>query len=155
MFGPVRITSCLVVPGADPDAGGVICLEEPENGIHPARIPAIVELLSEMAVDPHYAVGPDNPLRQIIINTHSPLVIQKLQAQNIIVSQAYKSDGASLSLFCPVLGTWRTKSSVKAEEAAVTFGALLDYLGQNEEEEAAPGEESVAQMFHQLEMDCR
>jgi predicted ATPase len=154
--GTLRFLALAII-GADPDAGGVICLEEPENGIHPARIPAIVELLGDMAVDPQYAIGPDNPLRQIIINTHSPLVIQKLQTQDIIVSQSYKSDGASLSLFCPVLGTWRTKSSLKAEEESVTFGALLDYLGQNEteNEEVIPGRENIAQMFHQLEMDCR
>lgn len=152
--GTLRFLALAII-GTDPDAGGVICLEEPENGIHPARIPAIVELLGDMAVDTQYSIGPDNPLRQIIINTHSPLVIQKLQTQNIIVSQAYKSDGASLSLFCPVLGTWRTKASIKEEEAAVTFGALLDYLGHNEKEEIVPGEESIAQLFHQLEMDCR
>jgi predicted ATPase len=152
--GTLRFLALAII-GADPDAGGVICLEEPENGIHPARIPAIVELLGEMAVDPKFAVGPDNPLRQIIINTHSPLVIQKLQTENIIVSQAYKSDGAALSLFCPILGTWRTKSPVQGEETAVTFGALLDYLGPSDTSEAIPGKENVAQLFHQLEIDCR
>ncbi|MDL2357263.1 MAG: AAA family ATPase [Pseudomonadota bacterium] len=151
--GTLRFLALAII-GADPDAGGVICLEEPENGIHPARIPAIVELLGEMAVDPEYAIGPDNPLRQIIINTHSPLVIQKLQTENIIVSQGYDRDGASLSLFCPILGTWRTKSATQGDEASVTFGALLDYLGPSEESESVPGKESVAQLF-QLEIDCR
>nr|WP_307736024.1 AAA family ATPase [Massilia pinisoli] len=152
--GTLRFLALAII-GSDPDAGGVICLEEPENGIHPARIPAIVELLGDMAVDPQYAIGPDNPLRQIIINTHSPLVIQRLQTESIIVSQAYKSDGASLSLFCPILGTWRTKSGIAAEDAAVTFGALLDYLDAGEDEEAEPGKENVAQLYHQLEIDCR
>lgn len=152
--GTLRFLALAII-GADPDAGGVICLEEPENGIHPARIPAIVELLGDMAVDPQYAIGPDNPLRQIIINTHSPLVIQKLQTESIIVSQAYKRDGASLSLFCPILGTWRTKSPVQGEETSVTFGALLDYLGPGEASESVPGKENVAQLFHQLEIDCR
>ncbi|NNG25114.1 AAA family ATPase [Telluria aromaticivorans] len=153
--GTLRFLALAII-GADPEAGGVICLEEPENGIHPARIPAIVSLLDDMAVDPQYAIGPDNPLRQIIINTHSPLVIQKLQTQSIIVSQAYKSDGASLSLFCPILGTWRTKANFQEEEASVTFGALLDYLGPAEEDEdVTPGKESVGQLFHQLEIDCR
>ena len=152
--GTLRFLALAII-GSDPDAGGVICLEEPENGIHPARIPAIVELLGNMAVDPQYAIGPDNPLRQIIINTHSPLVIQRLQTESIIVSQAYKSDGASLSLFCPILGTWRTKSGIAAEDSAVTFGALLDYLDAGEDEEAEPGKENVAQLYHQLELDCR
>jgi predicted ATPase len=151
--GTLRFLALAII-GADPEAGGVICLEEPENGIHPARIPAIVELLSGMAVDPQFAIGPDNPLRQIIINTHSPLVIQKLQTENIIVSQAYKSDGASLSLFCPILGTWRTKTPVQ-NDMPVTFGALLDYLGPGEVAEVVPGKENIGQLYHQLEIDCR
>lgn len=152
--GTLRFLALSII-GADADAGGVICLEEPENGIHPARIPAIVQLLAEMAVDTDYAVGPDNPLRQIIINTHSPLVIQKLQTDNIIVSQAYKRDGASLSLFCPILGTWRTKTSINVsnDESPVTFGALLDYLGPEDLSEVVPGKESVLQVYkHQLEI---
>ena len=152
--GTLRFLALAII-GADPDAGGVICLEEPENGIHPARIPAIVELLDGMAVDPDYAIGPDNPLRQIIINTHSPLVIQKLQTENIIVSQSYRSAGASLSLFCPILGTWRTKNPLQGAGDSVTFQALLDYINAEDTSTAAPGKESVAQLFHQLEIDCR
>lgn len=152
--GTLRFLALAII-GADPEAGGVICLEEPENGIHPARIPAIVELLSDMAVDPEYSVGLDNPLRQIIINTHSPLVIQKLRTESIVVSQAYKRDGASLSLFCPILGTWRTKSALKGDESPVTFAALLDYLGPKDPSISIPGKENVAQLFHQLEFECK
>ena len=155
--GTLRFLALAII-GADAEAGGVICLEEPENGIHPARIPAIVELLSDMAVDADFAVGPDNPLRQIIINTHSPLVIQKLQTDNIIVSQAYKRDSASLSLFCPILGTWRTKNGIgdSGDDTPVTFGALLDYLGPKDESETIVGKESVLQIFrHQLEIGVK
>lgn len=152
--GTLRFLALAVI-GSDPDAGGVICLEEPENGIHPARIPAMVELLNEMAVDPEYSLGSDNPLRQVIINTHSPLVIQQLQTEAIIVAQTYKRNGASLSLYCPILGTWRTKSPVANDASSVTFGALLDYLGSSDPAERVPGKESVAQLFHQLEIDCR
>ena len=35
----------LAVLEMDPETQGLLCLEEPENGIHPARIPAILELL--------------------------------------------------------------------------------------------------------------
>lgn len=152
--GTLRFLALAII-GADAESGGVICLEEPENGIHPARIPAIVELLSGMAVDTECAIGPDNPLRQIIINTHSPLVIQRLQLDNIIVSQAYKRDGASLSTFSPIVGTWRVKGGVepKADGVSVTFGALLDYLGEDGESESAPGLVNIKQVYkHQLEL---
>ena len=68
----------------DPQVGGIICLEEPENGIHPERIPVIVRLLRNIAVDPGYAVGPDNPLRQVMVNTHSPDVMQALDPNELV-----------------------------------------------------------------------
>jgi hypothetical protein len=38
-------------------------MEEPENGIHPERIGAMLTLLQDIAVDPTEPVGDDNPLR--------------------------------------------------------------------------------------------
>ncbi len=54
---------------------GVICMEEPENGINPKKISEIVSLLREMALDTELEIGNDNPIRQVIINTHSPKLI--------------------------------------------------------------------------------
>ncbi len=51
---------------------GLLCFEEPENGIHPARISDIAKLLKEMCVD---FTNEFSSLRQIIINTHSPVLI--------------------------------------------------------------------------------
>lgn len=62
----------LTVLEMDPTWGGLLCMEEPENGIHPTRIPAMLRLLQDVAVDPDFPVGDDNPLRQVIVNTHSP-----------------------------------------------------------------------------------
>lgn len=82
IFHPARSLSdgtlrflVLATLSMDPEARGLICLEEPENGIHPARIEAMVRLLRDIAVDPQSAVGDDNPLRQVIVNTHSPKVV--------------------------------------------------------------------------------
>lgn len=130
--GTLRFLALAII-GADPDAGGVICLEEPENGIHPARIPAIVELLKQMAVDPRYPIGPDNPLRQVIINTHSPLVIERLASDNLVVSQAYRRDGASLSAFGAIQRTWRNAySDALSTSKPVGFGALVAYLNRDD-----------------------
>ena len=57
----------LAVLDLDPNAGGLICMEEPENGIHPERIPAILRLLQDIACDVDEPVGPDNPLRQVCL----------------------------------------------------------------------------------------
>ena len=47
----------LAVLELDPRASGLICLEEPENGIHPERIPAMLRLLKDIATDPESPVG--------------------------------------------------------------------------------------------------
>ena len=41
----------------------VLCMEEPENGIHPGNLPAMRLLLHDIAVDMNEPVGVDNPLR--------------------------------------------------------------------------------------------
>ena len=41
----------LTVMESDPRSRRLLCLEEPENGMHPLRIAAMIELLGELAVD--------------------------------------------------------------------------------------------------------
>lgn len=148
--GTLRFLALAII-GADAESGGVICLEEPENGIHPARIPAIVDLLYQMAVEAGDSVGEDNPLRQIIINTHSPLVVQRIAAEDIVVSQAYKRDGASLSVFRPVEQTWRSKS---IDVSTVAIGTLMDYLETDKlSTEPIHGKPGLNQIYkHQLSL---
>ncbi len=78
----------LSVLAEDAETGGVICLEEPENGIHPLRIPAMLDLLKDIATDTELPVGEDNPLRQVIVNTHSPGVVQEVEHNDLIVATA-------------------------------------------------------------------
>jgi predicted ATPase len=54
----------LAVLELDPEAQNLLCLEEPENGIHPERIPAMLKLLQDIATDVDEPIGPDNPLRR-------------------------------------------------------------------------------------------
>ena len=54
---------------------GVYCMEEPENGIHPERLEAMNRLLHDIAVDSDEPVAEDNPLRQVIVATHSPYFV--------------------------------------------------------------------------------
>jgi len=56
----------------DEEHKSILCFEEPENGIHPYRIKNMVELLSDLGADFH---DTDFPARQVIVNTHSPVVI--------------------------------------------------------------------------------
>jgi len=75
--GTLRFLALSIIK-IDPEMRGIICLEEPENGIQPSRIPAILKLLEDIAVDTDFSVATENPLRQVVINTHSPLVVSEV-----------------------------------------------------------------------------
>ena len=118
----------LAVLEIDPKMQGVLCLEEPENGIHPARIPAILKLLRDIAVDTQEPVGEDNSLRQVIVNTHSPVVFQQVPDESVVfvkAKEAIDEDGrlCKKAHFLCLAETWRAKVS----EDAVR-GDLLAYL---------------------------
>jgi predicted ATPase len=123
----------LAVLAQDPMAQGVLCLEEPENGIHPARIPAIISLLQDIATDPDEPVGPDNPLRQVIVNTHSPLVVQQVMDDTLLVAEIkefiHKGMRVNGTCFSCLPDTWRVKKSLNPDKEHICpKGILLDYL---------------------------
>ena len=80
--GTLRILALLTVLN-DPDHGGVLCFEEPENGVHEARIPGLVELLRRSA---GYNVADPSGCFQILVNTHSPSVMAALEDEEVVVS---------------------------------------------------------------------
>ncbi|MBG8556200.1 AAA family ATPase [Hymenobacter guriensis] len=127
--GTLRFLALTVIE-EDPQLGGVLCLEEPENGIHPARIPAMLELLQDIATDPTIPIGPDNPLRQVIINTHSPAVVQLIPQDCLVIADriSNREGGKTVSRvrFSAVPDTWRVVDNPTA--SVVQLGKLLDYL---------------------------
>ena len=118
----------LVVLELDPNARGVLCFEEPENGVHPERIPAIIRLLQDIAVDISIAVSDDNSLRQVIINTHSPSVVMSVLDESLLVAETveYVRDGNRIQgvAFRALTDTWR----VSAGSEQIAKGKLLAYL---------------------------
>lgn len=56
---------------------GVLCLEEPENGVHPLHLNNMAQLLREMATNFNNPLSGDQPLRQILITTHSAALISQ------------------------------------------------------------------------------
>ena len=121
----------LAVLGLDPETRGLLCLEEPENGIHPARIPAMLELLSRTAANTRMPVGPDNPLRQVIVNTHSPAVLRKVPEDSVLFVSAVEArdtagPGFKGARFACLTDTWRARG----DEPPCVVGRddLLAYL---------------------------
>ena len=134
------------------DECAVFCMEEPENGIHPDGLPAMHQLLKDIAVDVQQPVGGehhqdgveaandraetdpewdgnDNPLRQVIVATHSPYFIQLHDHNDLLLARpAIVETPAGVSshqLEClPVRGGWRCKNG----GATVDQVALESYL---------------------------
>lgn len=72
--GTLRLLAlCILL--VDDQHQGLLCFEEPENGIHPFRIKAMVKLLKDLSMD---LDNPDILLRQVIINTHSPSLLKEV-----------------------------------------------------------------------------
>lgn len=114
----------------DPEAQGIVCMEEPENGIHPANLEAMVSLLRDLAVDPSEPPGDDNPFRQVIVNTHSPALVQLLEPSELLfaTADAVRDDEGTVARvlrLAPLRGTWRAERSV---EPPVAKADILPYL---------------------------
>ncbi len=114
----------------DPEVKGLICLEEPENGIHPERVESMVQLLRDIAVDPKQPVGNDNPLRQVIVNTHSPHVFQNVFLDDLLYMEEVnvtrrRSHGRVACIRVPPK-TWRY--SIDETTPVVAPGHIRPYL---------------------------
>ena len=110
----------------------VLCMEEPENGVHPSRIPNLVALLSDYAVDTQEVVASDNPLRQVILNSHSPEVARQLSFSDIIfVERALKSGSGPVSVFRPIRETWRVDlpDGGRTMASPISRQSVADFIG--------------------------
>lgn len=133
--GTLRFLALCVVL-EDPQMTGLLTMEEPENGIHPANLPEMVQLVADLAVDPQEAPASDNPLRQVIVNTHSPGVVQLVPPADLLkAAERHVRYGGAPTLALRLdgmRGTWRT-----GESGGATKADLLPYL------ESPPGAQTV------------
>lgn len=61
----------------DPQFHGTVCIEELENGVEPLYLNEFARLLHDMATDFADPERADEPLRQVIVTTHSPIFISQ------------------------------------------------------------------------------
>jgi predicted ATPase len=73
---------CLCAILLSPDPPPLICIDEPEVGLHPGMMPHIAEMLHDAA-----------ERTQLIVATHSPQLVDYLDAGDIVVAEVV--DGAS------------------------------------------------------------
>ena len=84
--GTLRILALLTMLH-DPKHAGLVCFEEPENGIHPARLEALIRVLRKMVTraDTEPADG-RVPLSQMLLNSHSPVVLSHLSSAEMVLA---------------------------------------------------------------------
>lgn len=93
--GTLRMLGLLALQ-YDADNVGLICLEEPENGVHPRRLKTVIDLLKGFATDPQREDVADDgfaPLRQVLINTHSPHLVRELEPKDLVLVEAVTQVG--------------------------------------------------------------
>ncbi|GAB4212377.1 MAG: AAA family ATPase [Roseiflexaceae bacterium] len=116
--GTLRILALLALQ-YDPDQSGVISLEEPENGIHPRRLSNVVSILRNMSTDledEHFDAEYVDKFRQVLINTHSPILVNELQPEDIIVVETSNQLQRDLNrfvrhtIYSPIIRPFNNKS---------------------------------------------
>lgn len=117
----------------------VVCMEEPENGIHPAKLRQMDLLLKEIAVDSDEPVDIENPMRQVIVATHSPYFVQLQNKDDLVLAKSRMARSKSgtlvkgLLLCEPYHGTWRCSD----EHEGMNLLSLRSYLMPPEETQIA------------------
>ncbi len=109
--GTLRILA-LCIFMCDESHTGLLCFEEPENGIHPYRIGTMADLLQGLSADFEHAV-----LRQVIVNTHSP---------RLVLSMLKWSGDVNVSVFFTNQHTMTIKGDEKRYKLKVTRSDKVD-----------------------------
>jgi predicted ATPase len=93
--GTLRLLALLTAL-SDPRFGGLICFEEPENGVHPGRIKPLMDHLRTLVAGDSDTDDVDSqPLLQLVLTTHSPVVVACLRSgEGVFFEAATSLDGS-------------------------------------------------------------
>lgn len=76
--GTLRVLALLTMLH-NPQHHGLVCFEEPENGVHPERLKRLMARLQDLVSDPLAdEIEPGARLNQMLLNSHSPVVLASL-----------------------------------------------------------------------------
>lgn len=100
--GTLRFLALLTIL-CDPDPPGLICLEEPELGMHPDVIPTIADLLKEAS-----------QRTQLIVTTHSAMLVDCFNStpEDIVVCEKHDGQTQMSRLDPEELKHWLEKFSL-------------------------------------------
>ena len=137
--GTLRILTLCILE-YDEKYSGLLCFEEPENGIHPYRIKTMVELLKDLSTDFSYS---DIPLRQVVVNTHSPILVQEINRwkEDIFVSlqfavmrtrtldiDANRKQLIKVTTILPVAKEGQLSLDFSEQDKKISIQTVTDYL---------------------------
>ena len=79
--GTLRFLALLAL-GYAPQPPGLVCFEEPENGVHPGRLPFVVDTLRRISER-----GREGGRRsQVLVNSHSPYLVDLLNPTEMLLA---------------------------------------------------------------------
>jgi predicted ATPase len=143
--GTLRLLT-LVTLKNDPLHRGVLCFEEPENGVHPSRLTQVAHLLQDMATDFNDTEQANEPLRQLLINTHSPSFISQANIMPSLlfahlathIQPGQHIPPMRMTRIVPVNPDRQLKLELGIDEPeyVYTLGQVMNYLNNAEVEEA-------------------
>jgi predicted ATPase len=86
---------CLIAILKNPDPPPLICIDEPELGLHPDWIELVAELLQDAAMR-----------TQVIVATHSPQIVAKMEPEQVIVAEKENGETTLERLSAKDLEKW-------------------------------------------------
>lgn len=136
--GTLRVLTLCVLE-QDYELSGLLCFEEPENGVHPFRIKAIVDLLKALTTD---FASDDIPLRQVIVNTHSPILVNEVyrwqgdrcvslhfaEMRSRIVMHNDEKIHIKASVILPVSKERQTTMEISDQDKKLSLHTVKEYL---------------------------
>jgi predicted ATPase len=137
--GTLRLLA-LVALREDPAHRGVLCFEEPENGTHPSQFKNtnMIRLLRELATDFSDPSQAEEPLRQLLVNTHSPVLAAALDVERELLFAHMptrvqpQGGGAPMRVTritpVPLTRQLGQELGISEEEWKYTLGEVIDYI---------------------------
>lgn len=121
--GTLRVLALLTLLH-DPRHRGLICFEEPENGVHPGRIKQLVQRLQDMVPDPRTYDMADGvpPMSQLLLNSHSPVVLSALIDEELHPVQGAVLFADTATVSDPLLKEQRRKTRLRPVRSSLQAG---------------------------------
>ncbi len=122
--GTLRFLALLALAYA-PQPPGLVCFEEPENGVHPGRLPFIVDTLRGISQR-----GLEGGRRsQVIVNSHSPYLVDLLDPAEMLIASLKEKSRTSFASVAEDLFTNRPAIKKILENGEQTLGELWSQGG--------------------------